>query len=73
MKLLIYLFMFLLFPASAFAQEESALLRDLDQKLTRLEAKVNRLDAIGEQMIQKQSEIAKELDSLKIWIRRNRG
>ena len=63
----------LLISAPSFAQESSADLGDIDRKLSVLEAKVKRLTDNHAQIISKQSQIKDELDSLRIWIRRNRG
>ena len=70
---LLPLFIILLTSGLSFAQESSADLRDIDRKLSALEAKANQLNPAYEQIISKQSQIKDELDSLKIWIRRNRG
>ena len=63
----------LMVTTPSFAQESSADLRDIDRKLSVLETKVNRLTNTHAQIISKQSQIKDELDSLRIWIRRNRG
>jgi len=55
------------------AQESAVDLREIERKLTALEAKVNQLNAVHEQMISKQAQVKEELESLKIWIRRHRG
>lgn len=60
-------------PGSSFAQEGSVDLRDLDRKLSTLESKVDQMEAAHEQILMKQATIKEELDSLRIWIRRNRS
>lgn len=52
---------------------DSASFADLDQKITLLQSKIERLAASQERIIHKNNEISKELDSLRIWIRRNRS
>ncbi len=72
--LLIFYLCVILVPANAMAaQQESALLHDLNQKLSLLETKVNRVAATQEQIIKNQAAIDEGLYSLRIWIRRNRG
>ena len=58
---------------SLLAEEPRAELRGVDQKLSTLESKLNRLNEVHEQILEKQSEIDKELENLRIWIRRNRS
>lgn len=70
--LAITLILFLSSLGRAFA-EDSALIRDLNQKLSLLESKMTRVSNSQDEIIQKQSEIDKELANLRIWIRRHRG
>ncbi|MBI4358017.1 MAG: hypothetical protein HY584_01835 [Candidatus Omnitrophica bacterium] len=58
---------------SLLAQTSEADLQSVDRKLVLLQTKMNRLKTIQEEVIQKQVEIKQELDSLKIWIRKNRS
>ena len=57
-------------PVALFAAPSSADLGGVDQKLTILETKVNRLNTIQTQIIEKQKQIKEELDDLRIWIHR---
>ena len=76
MKIRIYFFIFVSFlgilsmPNMLFAEESATELQGIDQKLTILEAKVNRLSSVQTQIIQKQAEIKQEINTLKIWVRR---
>lgn len=63
----------LLAPGSSFAQEPSADFREMDRKLSTLESKMNQMDAAHEEILSKQATIKEELESLRIWIRRNRS
>lgn len=76
MKLCSYFYLvltliFLSNPASAFSDESSSELSAADQKLILLEAKVSRLKTLHEQIRQKQAEIDKNLDVLKVQIHRS--
>ena len=55
------------------AEESSAVISDVSQKLSLLESKISRLKASQDQIVKKHEEIKEELHSLRIWIRRNRG
>ncbi len=76
MKLIFRLFVPIFFilmvfkSAPLFAEQSAAELQNMDQKLAILEVKVNRLNSIEAQVIQKQAEIKEELNNLKIWIYR---
>ena len=71
--ILFLFFIFLSMPSLLRAEDSSALVRDVSQKLTVLETKVSQLNTTQTQIIQKHEQIIKELDSLKIWIRRHRS
>ena len=58
---------------SVLAQEAPGELGKVSQKLTALEEKVRNLKTAQTQIVQKQSEIKKELDSLRIWIAHRGG
>ena len=76
MKTRTFFFIFIFFIGTGstfrvlFAEESSANLQGIDQKLTILEAKVSHLNSAQTQIAQKQAEMKQELDSLRIWIRR---
>ncbi len=72
MKLVFFLIVFLFVPVLLRAEESTAL-RDASQKLVLLESKVSQLTASQSQVIQKLEQIGQELNSLRIWIRRNRN
>ncbi len=72
MKLVFFLIAFLFVPVLLRA-EESTVLRDANQKLALLESKISQLTASQSQVIQKLEQVNQELDSLRIWIRRNRN
>lgn len=57
----------------AVKSDTNAVLQAVDQKLSLLEIKISHLNKTQAQIVQKNQEIAKELDELGIWIRRNRG
>ena len=57
--------------ALLFAEESASALSSVDQTLTILEAKLNRISEVQTQIIQKQAEIKQDLSNLRIWIRRN--
>ena len=68
------LFVIVLFSGSlSYAEESNAQWQDVERKLTVLETKVNRVKTAHAEIIQKQTEIKKELETLKIWIHRNRN
>lgn len=73
MKLVIGILAIILFEPIVWAQDDSAALHEVDQKLVLLEAKVSQWEARQAQIIQKQAEIAEELQVLRVWIRRNRS
>lgn len=64
---------FMSFNAVSVLAQESAESGSVHRKLAILEEKVKRLNAMQEQVVQKQSAITMELGELRIWIRRNRG
>lgn len=71
-------FMFFLIPLLAIsfplrAEDSSMVVRDVSQKLLILETKIDRLTSSQNQIVQKHADIQKELDNLRIWIRRNRS
>lgn len=53
--------------------DTNAVLQEVSQKLSLLEMKMSHLNKTQAQIVEKNQEIAKELDELGIWIRRNRG
>ena len=68
----IFLFVFLSASGSARA-DDAAIANELTQKILFLESKISRLAVLQEQVLQKNTEINQELDTLKIWIRRHRN
>ena len=57
----------------AMAQESGLNSQEIDRKLSTIESKLSELNAVHAQIRSKNSEIQAELQSLKIWIHRNRS
>ena len=60
-------------PRQAVAQESALNSQEIDRKLSTIESKLSELNAVHAQIRSKNSEIQAELQSLKIWIHRNRS
>ncbi len=71
-KSILFLFLLLSFNPLSKA-EETPLVKDLNQKVVLLESKISHLSESQDMIVQKNDEIKKELDNLRIWIHRNHG
>lgn len=63
----------LLCAATLWAEPASSELRLAEQKLAAIETKLNRLKSGQAEIERKHAQIVQELESLRIWIRRNRS